>query len=90
MFKETRRHLTAERDRECLDIGMHLAAAYSVGLVKLVQKGTVYEDQATVQLSRIANDLDVLLTSLGVLGEVQRTYKTAEVLIPTATDSIDS
>ena len=85
-FKATRAELISERDRHFLDIGMHLAAVYGIGLVIIVH-GIDYERQAKKAMSDMTNDLKTALRSLGLLAALEQERRIESYLIPESDDT---
>ena len=87
MFKATRSSLVSERDRHFLDIGMHLAAVYGIGLVMIEHRGTNYEVEGRVGMSGMAQELKTALRALGLLKSVEQERSIEDYLMPTRDDT---
>ncbi len=89
-FKATRSALVSERDRHFLDVGMHLAAVYGIGIVMINHRGTKYEIQGKRKMSDLAHELKTALGSLGLLAAIEQERRIESYLMPTSNDTVEA
>jgi hypothetical protein len=89
MFGTTRSELSDERDRQCLDIGMEMAAAQSLGLLLIHPKGRPYKAIGEQQLHHVAQLLQNELESLGIAEAALKQSTMEQLLTPAEGESLD-
>jgi len=88
-FHATRRALASERDRDCLDVGMELAAALGVGLVILFHRATHYEVEGRNRMRGIVGQMRLSLLRLGIVELLEKEQPIEAALLPTAKETRD-
>lgn len=87
LLEQTRESLVAERDRECLDLGVKLGAVYTAGRVLVAHKGKPVAADAQRQLKELRHGIRLHLRALNVLQEIEANPETQRLFARVTSDS---